>query len=205
MVLVPLEQQGVSRTVESSIDQSRACATLRFESAKSEPIEAARGWGSIETVLAPAVLATAFEQLGGAQACLEMACRYALHRTAFGQPIGRFQAIKHKLAEMYCRIEVARGCATDALDAMDRADAMMLGLCSAARLAATDAYEFAAQETIQTHGGLGVTWEALPHHHYRRSRVLALELGAKGYWRERLLAQTGLDPQAQSAAMAGAR
>src|SRR5690606_34632591 len=116
-----------------------------------------------------AAIATAFEQVGGAQACLDMARDFALERKAFGQPIGRFQAIKSKLADIYIRTELARGCAIDALAAFDNQDPEWHSLAAAARVAATDAYEIGARESIQTHGAIGVTWEAMPHHHYRRS------------------------------------
>ncbi|MGI4860354.1 MAG: acyl-CoA dehydrogenase family protein [Janthinobacterium lividum] len=180
--------------VPNVIDNSRAAARLRFDGAPALTRESGeharqRFW----QLLGLAALATAFEQVGGAQTCLDMARGYALERKAFGQQIGRFQAIKSKLADMYIHIELARGCALDALAAFERGDAEWEGLAAAARLAATDAYEFAARENIQTHGAIGVTWEAMPHHHYRRSRALAVELGASLVWRERLFSQIGFD------------
>lgn len=180
--------------VPNVIDNSRAAARLRFDGAPVLARESGeharrRFWH----LLGLAALATAFEQVGGAQTCLDMARGYALERKAFGQQIGRFQAIKSKLADMYIHIELARGCALDALAALERDDPAWEGLAAAARLAATDAYEFAARENIQTHGAIGVTWEAMPHHHYRRSRALAVELGASLIWRERLFSQIGFD------------
>jgi alkylation response protein AidB-like acyl-CoA dehydrogenase len=124
---------------------------------------------------------------------VEMARDYALERKAFGQPIGRFQSIKAKLADMYVRIEMARGCALDALALLEQGESDWMGLAASARIGAIDAYEFCARENIQTHGAIGVTWEATPHHHYRRSRALAVELGAAIVWRERLLAEVGFD------------
>lgn len=192
LVLVALAQSGVERRVCASIDNSRAAASLHFDHAEATVLSAAGlevGHGALWRVASLAALATAFEQLGAAQVCLDMACAYALERKAFGQVIGRFQSIKAKLADMYIRIEMARGCAIDALDALERGDPGWQGLAAAARASATDAYEVAARENIQTHGAIGVTWEAMPHHHYRRSRALALELGASGMWRERLLSE----------------
>ncbi|MGI4860649.1 MAG: acyl-CoA dehydrogenase family protein [Janthinobacterium lividum] len=176
------------------IDNSRAAARLHFDGAPVLAYESGeRARQRFWQLLGLAALATAFEQIGGAQTCLDMARGYALERKAFGQQIGRFQAIKSKLADMYIHIELARGCALDALSAFERGDAAWEGLAAAARLAATDAYEFAARENIQTHGAIGVTWEAMPHHHYRRSRALAVELGASLVWRERLFSQIGFD------------
>ncbi|WP_083684294.1 acyl-CoA dehydrogenase family protein [Massilia putida] len=192
--LVALGQDTVQRQLHPAIDNSRAAAALRFDGARY--IEVARDDAAREALwrtLGLAALAGAFEQIGGAASCLEMACSYALERKAFGQQIGRFQAIKGKLADMYIRIELARGCALDALAALEQGDAAWHGLAAAARIAATDAYDVAARENIQTHGAIGVTWEAMPHHHYRRARALAVELGSAVVWRERLLATCGLD------------
>lgn len=192
LLLVPLDQAGVSRRLVPSLDNGRGGAVLEFAgvaaSMVGEPDAAA---ALLRESSALAALAGAFEQIGGAQRSMEMARDYALERVAFGQPIGRFQAIKHKLADMYWRIEVARGCALDALEAVEGGDPAWPGLAAAARVGATEAYEFAAKENIQTHGGLGVTWEAMPQHYYRRSRALALELGSQAYWRDRLLKEVG--------------
>lgn len=192
LLLVALAQDGVERAVRPSIDNSRAAAALSFDGAPALTVASGDAADvALWRLASLAVLATAFEQVGAAQVCLDMACAYALERKAFGQVIGRFQAIKGKLADMYVRIEMARGCAIDALDCFERGDPAWQGLAAAARVAAIDAYEIAARENIQTHGAIGVTWEAMPHHHYRRSRALALELGVSAMWRERLLSETG--------------
>jgi alkylation response protein AidB-like acyl-CoA dehydrogenase len=192
LLLVPLDQPGVAREILPSLDNGRAAAVLEFSGASAQLIcEPAAGAATLRELSALAALATAFEQIGGAQRSMEMARDYALERIAFGQQIGRFQAIKHKVADMYWRIEVARGCALDAVAAVDGGDPNWPALAAAARVGATEAYEFAARENIQTHGGLGVTWEAMPQHYYRRSRALALELGCQAYWRDRLIEDAG--------------
>ncbi|MES2258536.1 MAG: acyl-CoA dehydrogenase family protein [Pseudomonadota bacterium] len=189
LLLVSLDQPGAMRQVAPSIDNSRAAAALHFDGASAIVLgDAAAAEARLWQTASLAALATAFEQVGGAQSSLELARDYALERKAFGQPIGRFQAIKSKLADIYIRIELARGCALDALAALESGDERWPSLAAAARVAAIDAYDVAARETIQTHGAIGVTWEAMPHHHYRRARALALELGAGLAWRERLLA-----------------
>ncbi|WP_311970346.1 acyl-CoA dehydrogenase family protein [Pseudomonas baltica] len=191
LLWVGLNQPGVQRDVAPTFDNARAYAGLQFDGAHAHPLshsqQPARHW------LHLAALATAFEQIGGASACMLMARDYALERVAFGQPIGRFQAIKHKVADVYARVEIARGCALDALHAVEQDDPQAAALAIGARLAAIDAYEAAARENIQIHGGLGVTWEAWPHHYYRRSRSLALELGSQQTWRDALLTQLGFD------------
>lgn len=194
LFLVELGQIGVHREIVSAIDNSRAAAVIEFDAAEAILLaDGSQAQDAIWQVLSLVALATAFAQIGGAQTCLNMARDYALERKAFGQQIGRFQAIKGKLADMYVRIEIARGCALDALIALERGDRRWPGLAAAARLAAIDAYEVAARENIQTHGAIGVTWEAMPHHHYRSSRALAVEIGSAMAWRERLLAEVGFD------------
>lgn len=193
VVVVPLDTPGLRRVVEPSIDNARAPARLQFEGAPALRLASAGSVsGQISRLEALAALGYAGEQLGGATACLHMSREYSLQRIVFGQPIGRFQGIKHKIAAMYARIEVARGCVLQAVDAEEAGDDRWIGFAAAARLAVTDAYEFAARENVHTHGGLGTTWEGGPHHHYRRSRALALELGNTVYWRERLLSEIGL-------------
>jgi alkylation response protein AidB-like acyl-CoA dehydrogenase len=129
-----------------------------------------------------AAVLIAFEQLGGAQRCLELARDFALQRFAFGRPIGSYQAIKHKLADMYVKIELARSHAYYGAWALSE-NAPELPLASAAaRLSATDAFWFASKEAIQTFGGMGVTWEADLHLYYRRSCHLALVVGSTREW-----------------------
>jgi alkylation response protein AidB-like acyl-CoA dehydrogenase len=199
LALVDLTQPGVAREIDAMIDNSRAAARLVFDAALAQVVASGTSVGAVLWPLVSEVaLATAFEQIGGAEVCLETARAYALERTAFGQPIGRFQAIKNKVAEMYIRIELARGCALDALAAHEADDPAWLGLAATARLAAIDAYEYAARENIQTHGAIGITWEAQPHHDYRRSRALALEWGSAIFWRERVLAEAAFESVAQT-------
>ena len=140
-----------------------------------------------------AAILLAFEQLGGADAALEMAAHYARERKAFGRAIGSYQGIKHKLADMYTANQLARvhcyygAWALDA-DARSGADGdSALGIAAAAaRVSATQAYSLAAQENLQTHGGMGYTWDSDCHLHYRRARHHALVLGSVHHWREQL-------------------
>lgn len=194
---VELDQAGVKRCVQPGFDQARAGADLVFSNAKAIAIDCANSAALLDRNLALAALTTAFEQVGGAEHAMLMARDYALERQVFGQPIGRFQGIKHKIADMYWKIELARGCALDAQQAFSAGASNWLGLSAAARIAATEAYEFTAQENIETHAGIGTTWEGMPQHYYRRSRALALELGSVPGWRNTLLQQAHIEqPQA---------
>ena len=103
-----------------------------------------------------------------------MARDYALQRQAFGRAIGSYQAIKHKLADCYVKLELARSNAYYGAMMLTDGGADLPLAAAAARIAATEAYDFAAKENIQTHGGIGFTWEADTQFHYRRARVMAL-------------------------------
>ena len=174
--------RGVERETTNLVDNARGAAALVFDGARAVELEG----GAPKDVLASAIVMTAFEQVGGAAACLELAKAYALEHRAFGQPIGAFQAIKHKMADIYTAIEIAKGCALEALGELEAGE-LSIAAAAAARISANRAYDFAAQEAIQVHGGMGITWEGFLHHHYRRARSLALELGSTAYWRNILL------------------
>ena len=178
---------NVSRTRLQTIDPSRDVAGLAFQNAPAELLPGAQGWSSVETLLDRAAILFAFEQIGGAQAALEMARDYALERTAFGRPIGSFQAIKHKLADVYIATELARSNAYYGAWALSANAPDITTAAAAARVAATKAFGLASQENIQTHGGMGFTWEFDCHLYYRRAKHLALAIGAAGYWKNRLV------------------
>ena len=120
-----------------------------------------------------AAVLLAFEQVGGADRALEMAKSYALERYAFGRPIGSYQAIKHKLADIYIKNELARSNAYYGAWALDDGAAELPLAAAAARVAACEAFWFAAKENLQTHGGMGFTWEVDCHLFYRRAQQLA--------------------------------
>ncbi len=187
LFIVELTQPGLTREKLDTLDPSRDCATLRFEGAAAATLPGATGWSAVEHVLDRAAILFAFEQIGGAQTCLDMARDYALQRHAFGRPIGSFQAIKHKLADVYVAIELARSNAYYGAWALSADAPDLTSAAAAARVAATAAFELAAQENIQTHGGMGFTWETDCHLYYRRSKHLALAIGAAPFWKDRLI------------------
>ena len=185
LYLVDLTAAGVTRDVVPTIDNARAAAALRFDDTPATLVVA--GWNALLRHAGVAATLVAFEQIGGTERCLRISVDYAKERKVFGQAIGAFQAIKHKLADMYQELEIGRGCAIDALESLEEGRGDFLMLACTARLGAGMAYDFAARECIQTHGGIGVTWEAEPHHHYRRARSLALEIGGAPFWRDLLV------------------
>ncbi len=187
LCVAELDQQAVTRKRLETVDPSRDAAGMTFDGAAAERLPGAAGWSAAENLLDRAAILYAFEQVGGAQACLEMACDYALQRRAFGRQIGSFQAIKHKLADVYIAIELARSNAYYGAFALQTNAPDLTEAAAAARVAATQAFNLASQENIQTHGGMGFTWEADCHLFYRRARHLALVIGAAPFWKDRLV------------------
>jgi len=178
---------GVRRRDLQTLDPTRNHARLDFDATPVQRLTSGGGWGSVQRVLDRAAILFAFEQVGGADACLQMAREYAQERFAFGRPIGSFQAIKHKLADMYVALELARSNAYYGAWALG-ADATDLALAAAtARVSATEAFHLASKENIQTHGGVGFTWAVDCHLFYRRSKQLGLGIGSAPFWKNRLV------------------
>lgn len=187
LVLVDLIGEGVTREPVSTLDPTRGAARIAFEIAPAEPLgDAGEGLALLSRVQDRAAVLIAFEQLGGADRCLEMARDYALERFAFGRQIGSYQAIKHKLADVYVRNEVARANAYYGAWALSSGDAELPLAAAAARVSACSAYWLASKENIQTHGGIGFTWEADCHFFYRRARHLGLVIGPPREWKRQL-------------------
>ena len=190
LVLVDLTGSGVARTRVKTVDPTRKHAELAFDGAKAE-ILGARGEGlrQLEELHNVAAVLLSFEQIGGAEAAMYMARDFALERYAFGRPIGSYQAIKHKLADAYIKIELARSNAYYGAMMIASGGGDLALAAATARVAATEAYEYSSKENIQTHGGIGFTWEANPQFHYRRSRYLALTIGGPTHWRNKLVSE----------------
>lgn len=188
LYLVELTSRDVTREPLKSLDPTRSIARLRFDDCCCEPIGSeGEGAALLAMILDRAAVLLAFEQVGGADRCLEMAKAYAMERYAFGRAIASYQAIKHKLADIYVKNELARSSAYYGAWALSVDAAELPVAAAAARIAGNDAYDFAAKENTQTHGGMGFTWEVDCHLHLRRSRQLALVLGGPAVWRERLV------------------
>jgi alkylation response protein AidB-like acyl-CoA dehydrogenase len=187
LTLVDLDGAGVSRTPLHSFDPSRPQARLAFDGAAAEPLGPADATAAIRMLLDRAAVIAGFEQLGGATRALELTREYALDRYAFGRPIASFQVIKHRLADLYAAIELARSNGYWAAWALSSgSDELELAAC-AFRAAAGDAFELATREMIQVHGGVGFTWEYDCHLFYRRAKLLSAWLGTPSAWRELLI------------------
>jgi acyl-CoA dehydrogenase len=188
MAIADLTASGVARSTVKTVDPTRSHARITFEEAEAEPLgHAGEGWDLLLRVCDRAAVLMAFEQLGGAAACLRMARGYALERYAFGRPIGSFQAVKHRLADMYIKIELARSNCYYGAWALWTDAAELPVAAAGARVAATEAFNFASKENIQIHGGIGCTWESDCHLFYRRAKLLGLSLGSLVNWKNWLI------------------
>ncbi|WEK42398.1 MAG: acyl-CoA/acyl-ACP dehydrogenase [Candidatus Sphingomonas colombiensis] len=183
LVLVDLAQPGVIRTKLDSFDQLRPHYTLTFTNASAELLAGQ----AIEELFDRAAVQAAFEAVGGTDACLTMARDYAMERAMFGRPLASYQAIKHKLADIAVALELARSNAYFGGWAAGESTGDLPSAAAAARLTAISAFERAARENLQVHGGIGYTWEANCHFYYRRERTLAVSLGNREAWADRLM------------------
>jgi alkylation response protein AidB-like acyl-CoA dehydrogenase len=188
LVLVDLKGAGVKRHTLDTLDASRGHADITFDNAAGEALgKPGEGWSDMSRVLDRAAILTAFEQVGGADVCLALAKDYALNRYAFGRPIASFQAIKHKLADMYVNNELARSNAYYGAWALSTGARELPLAAASARVSATQAFDYASKENIQTHGGIGFTWQMDCHFYYKRSKELGLVLGPQRMWKDKLV------------------
>jgi len=185
--IVDLTAVGVTREPVTTIDPTRSHARIAFIQAPAEPLPGATSADAVRRLLDHAAVPMAFEQVGNAQAALDMATGYAKERYAFGRPIGSFQAIKHKLADIYIAVELARSNAYYGAWALHADSAELPIAASVARIAACDAGWLATKENIQTHGGMGFTWQMDCQFYYRRAKLLSLALGGAREWKQRLI------------------
>jgi acyl-CoA dehydrogenase len=194
LALVRLDQPGVNRTRLESFDELRSHYRIDFDAALAEAMP---GKDLIPTLLDRAAVQAAFEAVGGAEACLAMGRDYAMERQIFGRALAGFQAIKHKLADVAVAIELAKSNAYFGGWAAEASPDDLPTAAACARLSAIKAFELGARENLQVHGGIGYTFEANCHFYYRRERLLAVNVGNRGYWADRLLnAQPGTQAKA---------
>jgi alkylation response protein AidB-like acyl-CoA dehydrogenase len=184
---------GVIAERLDALDLTRALASVALDGAPAARLAAGRDtadWLSEVTDLARAALAA--EQLGGAARCLDMAVGYAKVREQFGRPIGSFQAIKHKCANLLLEVECGRSAVYHANEAVAAGEQ---GAPLAAVLAyayCSKAFTHAAKECIQIHGGIGYTWEHDAHLYLRRAKSSELLFGPPARQRTRLAELAGI-------------
>ncbi|MFN8050901.1 MAG: acyl-CoA dehydrogenase family protein [Acidimicrobiales bacterium] len=184
---------GLTRESLSTMDQTRKQARLTFADTPATLIGTeGGGWDVLSRVLDLAAVALAAEQVGGAQECLEMAVQYAKDRVQFGRPIGSFQAIKHKCADMLLEVESAKSAAYYAGWCASELNDELPSVASLAKSYCSEAYFHTTAENIQIHGGIGFTWEHPAHLYFKRAKSSELFLGDPTYHRELLAQRIGI-------------
>ena len=186
---------GLTRTALRTLDLTRPMAKLEFSDTPATLIGTPGTAGpALDAVLDRAMTAVAAEQVGAARACLEASAAYARERHQFGRPIGSFQAVKHKCADMLVKVELAQAAATEAARAAagDPDAAPLPQAAAVAHAVCSESLMFVAAENIQVHGGIGFTWEHPAHLYFRRAKASQLMFGGPGFYFEHLLRRSGL-------------
>jgi len=183
-----LSATGITTEHQENIDESRGHFSITFNDVETKLLgDEVSGWELYESLINQAAVLFSYEQIGGSQASLDMSINYAKERYAFGRPIGSYQAIKHKLADMYIALTLAKSNCYYAAWALSTDAADLPSASATARVSATKAFQLCSKENIQTHGGNGFTWEYDCHMFYRRSKLLSLNIGSLSNWREKLV------------------
>jgi len=192
LFLVESNSPGISTTLLKTMDQTRKQCEVVFNN-----VQVGRdrligmidmGWPILQKVLNLATVSLCAEMVGGAQRVLDLSVAYAKERVQFGRPIGSFQAIKHKCAEMMLQVESAKSAAYYAAWAVDEDVPEAPLAVSMAKAYCSDAYRNTAGEGIQIHGGIGFTWEHDMHLYFKRAKYAEFTFGDATYHRE-LVAQ----------------
>ena len=197
LVLADLGGDGAEAQALSSFDPSRSQARLRFDGAPAEPLGGdGEGVALAERLLDRAAVLMAFEQLGGAARAFEITKDFTQVRYAFGRPIASFQVLKHRLADLWCDIELTRSNCYYGAWALSNDDPELGVAACIARIAACDTFSNSSEEMIQMHGGVGYTWEYDCHLFYRRAKWLSAALGNPSSWKHRLIDRLRARPAA---------
>ncbi len=185
--------EGLTRTALPTMDQTRKQAKLEFSGVAAKLLgEEGAGWAALSKTLDQAAVCLCAEMVGGAQRVLDMSVEYAKVRIQFGRPIGSFQAIKHKCADMLLEVESAKSAAYYAGWAAAEDNDELPVVASLAKAYCSDAYFHAAAENIQIHGGIGFTWEHDAHLYFKRAKSSEILLGDATYHRELLAQRIGI-------------
>ncbi len=188
LFLIPRQAPGLTVTEMQTLDMTRRWYEVRLEgvTAGADAVMGApdQGWPALKRALDWGAAAICAEMVGGAQHILETSVEYAKSRQQFGKPIGIYQAVSHRLADMLLETESARSATYYAAWAVD-ADAPDRALAaSMAKAYVSDAYRRSAGGGIQVHGGIGFTWEHDMHLYFKRAKASEVTLGDATYHRE---------------------
>lgn len=184
---------GLTRTALATMDQTRKQAKLEFSGVKATPLgTSGAGWAALSKTLDQASVGLCNEMVGGAQYVLDESVQYAKDRVQFGRPIGSFQAIKHKCADMLLETESAKSAAYYAAWSAAEDNDELPVVASLAKAYCSDAYFHSAAENIQIHGGIGFTWEHDAHLYFKRAKSSEILFGDATYHRELLAQRIGI-------------
>jgi alkylation response protein AidB-like acyl-CoA dehydrogenase len=187
------DADGLSRTALSTMDMTRKQAKLEFKNVTAEPLGTpGSAWPAFSKTLDQAAVALSNEMMGGAQKVLDMSVEYAKVRVQFGRPIGSFQAIKHKCADMLLEVESGKSAAYYASWAAAEDNDELPVVAALAKAYCSEAYFHATAENIQIHGGIGFTWEHPAHLYFKRAKSSEIYLGDPTYHRELLAQRIGI-------------
>jgi alkylation response protein AidB-like acyl-CoA dehydrogenase len=190
---VRADADGITRTALSTMDQTRKQSRIEFSGVTAEPLgEPGKGWPALSKTLDQAAVALSNEMVGGAQFVLDMSVEYAKVRVQFGRPIGSFQAIKHKCADMLLEVESGKSAAYYAAWAAAEDNDELPVVACLAKAYVSEAYFHSAAENIQIHGGIGFTWEHDAHLYFKRAKSSEIFLGDATYHRELLAQRIGI-------------
>lgn len=185
LVLVDREGSGVKVTRTIMAD-SRNAANIEFDGAEGVLLGAeGKGADVLDKVLDAGRIVLAAEMLGGLQECFERTVEYLKVREQFGVPIGSFQALKHRAAQMFCEVELSKSVVLDALSALDEGREDLAEMASLAKARLNDTYNLVSSEGVQMHGGIGMTDEYEIGFFLKRSRVCEHTFGNSAFHRDR--------------------
>ena len=179
---------GVTVTPQPVVDPTRRMGSVDLSSVSVERIDGGQATAArVRAGLAHATVGLSAEMVGAMQRCVEITIAYVRDREQFGRPIGSFQAIKHRCADMAIEADAAREAVLFAADVLDSGDpALAESVASLAKSVVSDAFVHAAAEMIQMHGGIGYTEEHSAHLYYKRALLCAQMLGTAVEHRDRL-------------------
>jgi alkylation response protein AidB-like acyl-CoA dehydrogenase len=184
LFVVPVDAAGRPRA-EPALDRTRELGWLHFD---ATPADLVGGADAVDALVDQGATAAAAEMLGGAARVLDLAVEYAKDRVQFGHPIGSFQAVKHRCADMLVDVEGMRSATYWAAWCLTAADADVSIAASTAKVWGSDASRRVMASALQVHGGIGFTWEHDLHLFLKRAQLDQLSFGDAPYHRERLAA-----------------
>jgi alkylation response protein AidB-like acyl-CoA dehydrogenase len=176
---------AITATPVATLDATRKIAHVRLDGAAAERLGDG-GWGPVQRVLDRANVGLAAEMLGGAERVIELSVDYAKQRVQFDRPIGSFQAVKHRAADMLLDASSLRNAVSYAAWAIERDHPDASLAASMAKAYASDAYRRVAASGIQVHGGIGFTWEHDMHLYFKRAKASEAAFGNADWHRERM-------------------